>query len=164
MKKKNILINFDAFRKTLAPIGVNPFTHDENIRKMIYKKAAKKFSKYLNQGFNLVIDCGLSKEKIRKQLKSEITQLKICHVYCPLLVCILRETNRSIFEGRHENGNYLYLRAIASRLFKIKKEKSVVIPPFTHTFDYPRCADIRVSSFLNSPDKIANYIINELKI
>lgn len=94
--KKNIFINFDALRKTLVPQGVSAFTHDDNVRKMIYEKAAKEFSNYLNKGFNIVIDCGLTREEIRKQLKSAIPQLKICHIHCPLLISIIRETKRSL--------------------------------------------------------------------
>ncbi len=162
-KRKNMLISFDAFRKTLVPPGVNPFTHDENIRKMIYEKAAQEFSRYLREGFTVIIDCGLTRENIRRQLKSVVPQMKICHIHCPLIVAMIRETKRSLLREKHENGHYLYLRALLSLISPFKKEK-LAIPPITHTFEYPACADIHVSSFLKNPEKTASEIIEKLKI
>lgn len=162
-RRKNMLINFDAFRKTLVPAGVNPFTGDDAIREMIYEKAAHEFSNYLKKGFTLIIDCGLTRERVRKQLKLAIPQLKIFHIYCPLIVSMIRETKRSIFGEKHENGRYLYLRALFSMLNPSKKEK-LAIPPFTHKFEYPECADLHISSFLKSPEKAANEIIEKLNI
>ncbi len=162
-KRKNMLISFDVFRKKLAPPGVNPFTHDDSIRKMIYEKASQEFSHYLSKGFTLIIDCGLTTESVRKQLKSSVPQMKICHIYCPLIIAMIRETKRSILREKHEHGHYLYLRALLSLFSPLKKEK-LAVPPFTHKFDYPACADLHISSFLKSPDKIAEEIAEKLNV
>ncbi len=162
-KIKTSLISFDSFRKKLAPKDMNPFTHDDKVRKIIYDRAAQEFHNYLKEGLTLIIDCGLTNESIRRQLKSSIPTMKICHVYCPLIVAMYRETKRSIIKEKHENGHYLYLRALLSLLNRGKSEK-IAIPPITHKFDYPECADLHISSFLKSPEKIANKIIEDLKL
>ena len=135
-RKKILLIRFDELRKELTPSGEDPFSKDPRVKSLIYDKALQKFSDYLRQGYSLIIDSGLSVESIRKKLKTSIPQMKICHVYCPLVVAILRDTKRSILHKEHERGNYLHLRALFDLVNPLKKEKFPQ-PGITYKFEYP---------------------------
>ncbi len=148
------LIRFDELRKSLAPAGADPFSQDKDIKRIIYENAAREFIRLLSDGFSLVIDSGLSVESIRCMLKEKIPQLKIIHVTCPLVVSIWRDTWRSLLGRTHERGSFLYLRAIIDLLNPFKKHK-VPQPGITYLFEYPRCADVHVHTFLNNPANAA---------
>jgi len=118
---------------------------------------------YLQEGYNLIIDSGLSVEKIRLQIKNTIPEIRICHIYCPLLVSIYRDTKRSLFNEKHERGNYLHLRALLSYVNLFQKEKFPQ-PGITYLFEYPYCADLHINTFLKRPEKAAKEIIDKLGI
>ena len=157
------LIRFDELRKTLAPAGADPFAKDREIKNVIYHNAANEFNRLLSEGFTLVIDSGLSVEAIRTSLKNKISQLKIIHVTCPLLVSVCRDTWRSLKNVKHERGSFLYLRAIRDLFNPFKKDKFPQ-PGITYPFEYPHCADLHVHSFFSSPLHSARYIIKQLDL
>lgn len=161
--KKVLLIRFDEFRKNLIDKGIDPFSKDPNVKEIIYGKAAVEFLKYLNEGYNLIIDSGLSVEKIRLQIKNTIPEIRICHIYCPLFIAIYRDTKRSLLNEKHERGSYLHLRALFSYVNPLQKEKFPQ-PGITYRFEYPYCADLHINSFLRRPEKIAREILDKLEI
>jgi adenylylsulfate kinase-like enzyme len=157
------LIHFDTLRKRLSPTGVDPFSEDRAVKKVIYENAAEEFKQQLAEGFTLVIDSGMSVEAIRIMLKETIPQLRIIHVSCPLLVAVWRDTWRSLLRVRHERGSYLYLRALRDALNPFKKHKFPQ-PGITYPFEYPYCADVHVHTVLNTPLTAAHYIIQQLDL
>src|SRR3989338_410051 len=165
LKKKNYntkLIRFDEFRKSLAPLGVDPFSKDSAVKNIIYKRAAEEFSNFLDEGLSLIIDSGLSNENIRKKFLISVGSLKIVHLYCPLFVAIYRDTFRSIRGEKHERGSYLHMKAIFSLVNPFQKKFDQ--PGITYPFDYPECAHLHVNTFFKSPDEISREICQKLRI
>jgi adenylylsulfate kinase-like enzyme len=90
------LVRFDQFRKHLAPAGVDAFSANPSIKQIIYDRAVEEFNRYLTTGGSLIVDAGLSSERIRLQIKSTIPNLRIVHIYCPLWLAVARDTKRSL--------------------------------------------------------------------
>lgn len=157
------LIRFDEFRKSLAPQGVDPFTRDVRTKQIIYERAGIDFSRYLNEGYSLVIDSGLSKESIRKQLIESMENLRVVHIYCPLVVAIYRDTVRSLSGNHHERGSFLHLHALADLVNPFKKEKFDQ-PGITYPFEYPTCVHAHVNTFWKKPARVAEEIVKKLGI
>lgn len=156
-----VLIRFDEFRKSMAPKGVDPFSSDPNIKALIYKRASVEFSRYMQEGRSLIIDAGLSNERIRREMIQNIKNLKVVHVYCPLFVAIYRDTMRSLKGHNHERGRYLHLRAIYDLVNPFKREKFPQ-PGITYPFEYPYCAHFHVNTFLRKPEIVAREICTNL--
>ena len=117
----------------------------------------------MQEGRSIIIDSGLSNERIRREMIQNVKNLKIVHVYCPLFVAIYRDTMRSIKGHNHEGGPYLHLKALCDFINPFKKEKFPQ-PCITYTFDYPECADLHVSTFFKNPEKVAREICLSLKL
>ena len=161
--RKCILIRFDEFRKKLTSPGQDPFSPNPQLKFVIYQRAAQEFSQHLNQGHTLVVDSGLSVERIREYLKATLPSLKICHVHCPLPIAIWRDTQRSLLNESHERGKFLHLRAMRDLLNPFRKEKFPQ-PGITYPFEEPRCADIHINTFFKSPLKAAHEILEKLNL
>lgn len=160
---KLLLIRFDEFRKGLVPPGIDPFSKDPSVKAEIYRRAAAEFLKFLQQGISLVIDSGLSIERIRRDLKEMVPRLKICHIHCPLVIAIMRDTKRSFSAQQHERGRWLHLRALRDFVNPLKKDKFPQ-PGVTSPFQFPECADLHVNTFLRTPESAANEIIERLQL
>lgn len=159
---KVMTINFDEMRKKLTPVGVDPFSKDFNVKNVIYQRAINEFQKLLQKGVLLIIDSGLSNEKIRKNIKNSIKELKIVHLYCPVITAVYRDTKRSFLRKPHERGWFLHLHAIVDLMNPFKKNKFPQ-PGITYPFEYPECADVHVSTFLKSPHNVAKEILIKLQ-
>jgi predicted kinase len=161
-----ILIRFDELRKELAPVGADPFSDDPEVKRIIYENAARRFAELLAQGKSLVIDCGLSKESIRRQLKSQIPALRIVHLHCPLPIAIYRDCMRSLWGGKHERGPFLHLRAVWCKLLGRSPghRKFFPQPGITYQFESPDCADAHINTWGKTPQCIAQEIFDALKL
>jgi adenylylsulfate kinase-like enzyme len=158
---KPVLIRFDEFRKGLAGPGIDPFSTDPAVKTEIYRRAVPEFLKFMYAGRSLVIDSGLSLERIRCELKQSIPQMRICHIHCPILVAIMRDSMRSFFAHDHERGRWLHLRALRDRLNPFKKDKFPQ-PGITSPFEFPESADLHVNTFFQTPEATAAEIIKKL--
>ncbi len=157
------LIRFDEYRKALTPPETDPFSPDPNVKAAIYNNAIIHFSEFLRARLTLVIDSGLSNERIRQQLKQSLRELRVVHIHCPLLVAVYRDTIRSILQQSHERGRFLHLQAIASLLNPFAKEKFPQ-PGITYPFEYPHCADAHVNTFRKKPRSVALEIMEKLQL
>src|SRR5580692_4916630 len=105
------LIEFDAFRKMIAPPGVDPFDGDVEAKRFIYGLAAEKLAAKTRSGKSLIVDACVAVESIRLDLKRKLPALRLVHIDCPMWCAFLRETLRSLHCCPHERGHYLYLHA-----------------------------------------------------
>jgi adenylylsulfate kinase-like enzyme len=161
--QRPFLLRFDELRKSLAPNGLDPFSKDPAVKTEIYQRAVPVFASLLHDGHSLVIDSGLSIERIRRQLKEAIPGLKVCHIYCPLVVAFWRDTKRSVIGKKHERGRWLHLRALSDLLNPFKQDKFAQ-PGVTSPFEFPECADVHINTFLKTPECAANEIIEKLQV
>jgi adenylylsulfate kinase-like enzyme len=157
------LICMDQLRQELAPSGTDPFSSDPIVKHTIYERACTIFEQRLNANSWLVIDSGLSVESIRRELRLKISQLRIVHVHCPLIVAVWRDTKRSMLGRKHERGRYLHLHAIIDRINPFKAQKFPQ-PGITYSFEFPASADLHINTFLKSPLLVAREIVNGLRI
>jgi adenylylsulfate kinase-like enzyme len=155
------LVHFDQLRKKLAPSGVDPFSADLDVKRIIYDRAAQEFNRMLAAHDAVIIDSGLSVERIRCQLKKQVPGLFLVHLTCPLWVAVARDTMRSLQGKRHERGEFLHLRAIVDRLNIFKREKFPQ-PGITYPFEHPACADLTVSTYREGPSQVAQQIVDRL--
>ena len=156
-------LHFDILRKKFAPYGTDPFSADLTIKEVIYTRVAEFIQREMYTGETLVLDVGGSYERFRKNLKKAVPELKIIHLHCPLLVAFWRETKRSCRLTPHGRGRFLYLRAIATKYNPFIKEKFPQ-PGVTYPFEYPACADVHINTFLTTPQRIAQEIVNLLRL
>ena len=157
------IVHFDELRKSFVPAGVDPYSADEQVRSLIYKNAAALFSLSFADGESLLIDNGISKEPTREWLKKAIPALRLVHIHCPVCVAFARETLRSLEEGKHERGRFLYLRALRSLLYHLfQRHHEFHLPGITHPFDYPQCADVHVNTLWKRPVQVADEILVRL--
>ncbi len=138
-------VNFDSLRKKLVPEGVDAFSADPEVKKIIYGNAIDYFKGGMERE-NLIIDCGISVEKNRRWIKDEIPDTLIVHLYAPLYVCIWREMQRSL-RGESGRGSFLYMKAYLSLANPFSKPYPQ--PGVTYEFEYPHCADVHIDSHKN---------------
>lgn len=156
------VIRFDELRKRLAPIGVDPFSKDRWVKELIYAKAAESIRLMCDSGETIVVDCGLTAEAIRLQLKESIPGLRIVHLHCPLALAVYRDTKRSLF-GTHERGRFLHIRALLDRFHPWKPSHQWFPQPgITYAFEYPQCADLHINTIWLSPRAVAKRIVKQL--
>jgi predicted kinase len=159
------VVRFDRFRKRIAPPGADPFSADPRIKQIIYDRAIEIFNHYLDAGGSLIIDAGLSSERIRRRMKDRIPGLRIVHIHCPLWRAVVRDTRRSLKATPHERGWFLHLRAIRDRLNPfLNPEEKFPQPGITYKFEYPACADLHINSAWVKPSAIARKIVDQLGI
>lgn len=153
-----ILVRFDDLRKELAPPRSDPFSSRPAVKQRIWRRAATHFRLLLSSGRPLIVDSGLSNERIRVQMKRSVPGLRIVYLACPLFVAIIRDTKRSLFRVPHERGRFLHLHALLDLVNPWRSEKFPQ-PGITYAFDQPKCADLRVSTLFREPRQIADEII-----
>jgi len=159
------LVRFDEFRKGFAPPGADPFSADPRIKQFIYSRVIGVFNDHLATGGSLIIDGGLSSERIRQQLKKEVAGLWIVHLYCPLWLAIVRDTKRSLARTPHERGWYLHLCALRDLLNPfLSPADRFPQPANTYPFEYPASADLHISTFCRQPTAVADEIVNRLGV
>ncbi|MBL8178939.1 MAG: AAA family ATPase [Bryobacterales bacterium] len=156
------VIRFDELRKKLAPPGVDPFSKERWVKEWIYSRATEHFRALAEAGEIPIVDCGLTAEKIRVELKASIPGLRIVHLYCPLALAVWRDTKRSIL-GTHERGRFLHLRALFDRLTPWKPSSEWFPQPgITYAFEYPHCADVHINTRGKTPQWVAGEALRQL--
>jgi adenylylsulfate kinase-like enzyme len=157
------LVNHDRMRQQFAPVGADPFPSSLEERYEIYRPVNEYCRRLLESGQSIVLDAAVSREPCRAWIKREIPGLIITWIDCPLPVAVLRETWRSLRDRDCDRDTFLYARAIVRRLFRPRSEW-IHMPPVTAPFDPPHCADLRVSSLIKSPDRIAREVLTAVGV
>jgi hypothetical protein len=156
------VVDFDEMRLRLAPIGIDPHSPSVAVKQEIYRRAAGEFRKLRELGRPLIIDCGLTSERIRLYLKTELPGLKIVHLFCPVWLSIWRDTARSLAGAPHARGHFLYLHALAD--LALRRRNPFPQPGITYEFQYPHCADAHINTYRRAPAQVAEEIQVLLKI
>jgi len=157
------LVELDALRKKVAPLGIDPFDGHVEVKRLVYRRIAETLEAIVGTGKSVVVDACISIESIRLDLKRRLPAMRLIHIDCPMWLAILRETERSLCGCRHERGHYLYLHAILDLANPFHNEKFSQAG-ISYPFEYPQCADVHVSSRRKSPTAVAWEIVRSLRI
>ncbi|MEM1582204.1 MAG: adenylyl-sulfate kinase [Candidatus Bathyarchaeia archaeon] len=139
------VLSSDALRKIITP---NPkYTEDE--RDVVYGALVYIARILTENGVNVIIDATGNRRKYRDQARREISRFMEAYIWCPLEVCVERESRRGVDIYGAPKG--IYAKAFTG--------ESKTVPGFGVPYEEPINPEVTVNSDKLSPEECAERIL-----